>query len=335
MSSLANKYISDTYEGLLQNNDDSFTQGSISRLYDGAGKGSCLSLGLSGDGIMVDDLQVGELNYPNNTNGAGRGSFLISLSTNEMGFRPNTSTINEIVNLLYPVGTVIMFDNAIDPNQKYENTKWERIAQGTTLVGVGGGFELGSNVSDWTREVQLPRHYHGVGRFKGRITAKKTVNNQTKTYYRVGRTAKAGVSMNTVRAYGGYTSNGWYYLPTNVVRWGSTFRYVDNDSEDNADPQYPVDAGNPNNDNPIFIIAKEQSLPTQGWVSDSGDYKGRRKPGNEGTRGEDWVLNDGGDRDKAIITTVQYSFNSTGKEPKLKIDITPPAYGVYAWRRLE
>jgi hypothetical protein len=88
-----------------------------------------------------------------------------------------------------------------------------------------------------------------------------------------------------------------------------------------------------NNDNGIFIIAKDQPLPDKGWVSEDISYIARRAHGNSGTRGNDIILSDGYDQDKAIITTSQFSFDTKGQEPTIALNVTPPSYGVFIWKR--
>jgi hypothetical protein len=268
MSSLKTQYISETYTRLIHNRSgEALPETGKGVFYDGLGREASINIGRKGQGIAVKgNLRVGNLTFPQTGNGVEHGSIMVHLSANKIDFKKNETIISEIVDLIHPVGSIIMTVTSENPSTRFANTTWERIAKGEAIVGVGGSeFEIGSNGFPWSKGVELPKHYHGIGRFLGRDTG------------------------------------------------GS--REID--------------------DNAVFITAKGLDLPEEGWNIPDGEdlFVGRRCSGNTGSRGQDWVLKNGYEKDKAMITTTQFAFNSTGDDPEMIVDVTPPSYAVYVWKR--
>lgn len=76
---------------------------------------------------------------------------------------------SEITDFVYPVGSIVSFSTAVDPNNLYPGTTWVAYAQGRTEVGVGSadgmswaGGQLRGNVSHTLTESQMPTHNHSV-----------------------------------------------------------------------------------------------------------------------------------------------------------------------------
>lgn len=88
--------------------------------------------------------------------------------------------LNEnIINIIYPVGIIVEFNNSVDPNVIYSGTVWSHYGKGRVTVGVSDI----SNDPTWTKDIgiihgqfihqltisQLPPHNHDVNRFSGVI----------------------------------------------------------------------------------------------------------------------------------------------------------------------
>jgi hypothetical protein len=89
MSSLQDLYIADSYDGLLHAGGEPIGATGKSKIYDGSGQETALSLGLDGNGATVSgslstsDLKVGELTFPKV--GDTVGSVVVQVSPTELG----------------------------------------------------------------------------------------------------------------------------------------------------------------------------------------------------------------------------------------------------------
>lgn len=355
MSSLGKEYIADTYQGLLHNGGSNLSSVALERFFDGAGNSTSLYLSISGIGVGADNFEAGGIKYPTDTGGKGRGAVLTSTSSNQLGFKDQPEFFKDLLNLMYPVGAVFMSESERNPSERFIGTEWEQISKGKAVVGVGDGFNVGSNEASWTEGIKIPPHYHGVGRFKGRDKPRSGVTYLAVIY----KSSNPRQSHNLAdflnrftKRIGGYRTFNrgkiYHYWPTNVDANAINYPRESNSqlwkySPPAQDPPsagvernyLPIDEGDTANDDIIFIIAKKQELPEKGWVSLNGDYIARRKGGNRGVRGIDWEMVDGGGREQAVITTTQYNFNDEGEDASITIDTTPPAHGLYVWRRLK
>ena len=78
---------------------------------------------------------------------------------------------NNIYNAIYPIGTVLQFDNATNPNNSFTGTVWEQITDGraaraatSPTAGTGTG-QIGSVAGSDTSNIavtNLPGHTHGM-----------------------------------------------------------------------------------------------------------------------------------------------------------------------------
>lgn len=80
----------------------------------------------------------------------------------------------DILNMVYPVGSIYMSVNSTSPATLFGGT-WVAIAEGRTLVGVGTGTDINGDTMTWTSEAEggeyfhtltvdeIPSHHHDVG----------------------------------------------------------------------------------------------------------------------------------------------------------------------------
>ena len=88
MSSFTDKYIADTYKGVIHSGGVEIPETGRSRLYDGAGNSTALSIGRTGQGIEVDGpLKVGSLTYAQDNGGAGVGALVTHVAPNVLGLQ--------------------------------------------------------------------------------------------------------------------------------------------------------------------------------------------------------------------------------------------------------
>jgi len=150
MSSLTNTKINVTYTGVLHSNGAAIPQTGLQFVYDGAGNQSSFAVGRDGQGATVSG-------------------------------RLNCTTLNvtnpiDIINLIYPVGSVILNMTGASPTGYLPGTTWVQISQGRFLVGTGTGYdsrgtpsfyEHGGVAGYYTQSFtfSLPYHRHGTGGF--------------------------------------------------------------------------------------------------------------------------------------------------------------------------
>ena len=261
MSSLFNKKIKDTFQGVLHVNAEELPDTGQVPVFDGLGNKSALSLGKEGAGAKVSaPFTVNNLEYPSDTAGTTTGSIMIQLSSNKLGFKDVSELFLDFVNLLYPINSVILTTDNINPGSRLAGTKWIQVSKGEVVAGVGSGdFVVGDNLGSYTRSVAVPDHYHGIGQFK-----KET-----------------------------------------------------------------------NNDLHVIIARDDTRLPATGWIDNNNTYWVRQNNGDGTGRGQDTQVSDGATKTRAAITTKPFAYTGGALSPSVDIDIKPPAYGVYVWKRTE
>lgn len=273
MGTLSNKYIARSYYGYLHADGKELPETGRVLLYDGNGNESSLYVGREGEGVLVDGpLQVGELKYPEGGSEEMVGSVVTHLSSGQLAIKPYKNLLLEIIDIMFPIGTVTVSVRDENPSDRLVGTRWERVGEAQVLIGIGDNavFEVESNEYAYNKIVDIPPHYHGVGRFsRGSI-------------------------------------DGWT---------GSS-----NATE--------------NNDNTLNITARNLPLPQKGWESKDKSYAGRISRGNAGGTNYFATLSSGYDQDKAMVTTTQLSFEDGSSQQQVELDITPPSYGVYIWKRI-
>ena len=124
-NALTDTNISTTYAGVLHAQGEPIPATGLKAVYDGVGNKSSLSVGRDGQGIKVtgtieaDAIAVG---------GGGL----------------DVSSVQAIVDLIYPVGALLITTNSTAPS--YPGTTWEAEAEGKFIAGVGTGTDS-NNVS--------------------------------------------------------------------------------------------------------------------------------------------------------------------------------------------
>lgn len=162
--SLENQFISDGYVGQLHIGFQTLSSGPVFPVFDGKGNRSSLSVAASGYGASV----TGSLT-------AGNVTF------------PSVGPPIRLIDLFYPVNSVLLsFDN-VNPSVRFTGTTWSQVSQGKFLVGTGTGtdgnntsktFTPGSNTGgDYSTTLtsdQVPDHYHYVA-----VNQTSTANGST------------------------------------------------------------------------------------------------------------------------------------------------------------
>lgn len=156
--------ISDTFRGVLHAKGAPIPENGVETVYDGEGFSSALKIGRNK--VIIDgELEViGNLNFQDN------------------GLDANS--IKEIVDKIYPVGSVYLSINSVNPGVGlFTGTTWEQVAQGKFLAGVGTGTDTGNDTktivagNDYLnnvakagagkynhqlQETEMPRHKHNL-----------------------------------------------------------------------------------------------------------------------------------------------------------------------------
>ena len=84
---------------------------------------------------------------------------------------PTTDTRADIVNHIYPVGSIFLSFTNVNPSVRFTGTTWVQVSQGRFVVGVGTGndgiqnkiFEAGNNTGEYTHQLtiaEMPSHTH-------------------------------------------------------------------------------------------------------------------------------------------------------------------------------
>ena len=75
--------------------------------------------------------------------------------------------ISEIINLIYPVGSIYMSVNSTNPGELFGGT-WKQI-QGRFLLGQGSGYsagEIGGEANHTLTVAEMPSHYHAYATYQ-------------------------------------------------------------------------------------------------------------------------------------------------------------------------
>lgn len=194
MSSFLDKFIADTYHGVLHSDADISVSG-LSEIFDGDGNQSSLSLGRVNNGARITGtlqatnatidqvLTAGTVNTDNL--GVSRLNALeinaLSLSANSIITQnlkagnvtyPTSLTDISLFSLLYPVGSIYLNVLDVNPGSYFTGTTWIKQSEGRFLVGagigydqngVGRGFGVGTNNGEYYHQLtenEIPSHTH-------------------------------------------------------------------------------------------------------------------------------------------------------------------------------
>jgi len=195
-TNLTNSNISETYQGVLHANGELPPSGQA-QIYDGVGNKSAITLGQEDGGITI----TGNLNVEGSINGNSITGNTISGG----GF----SKSQEIIDLVYPVGSVYISIDAANPDDRFlgANTTWVRVAEGKFIAGVGTGTDeksetetieegdTGKGEYDVTLDIsQIPAHTHGgVMRYEqsGGALTEQNQSGRPEDYSSYGRNTNA------------------------------------------------------------------------------------------------------------------------------------------------
>lgn len=155
MSALTNQFISDAYIGQLHTGSVSLSTlqtGATTAIYDGLGGISSISLGLSGSGATITGI----------------------LTANNVIY-PTSSVLITLIDLLYPVGAIILSINDSNPGSRFVGTTWEQTSKGRFIAGVGTGTDRNDtsktyaagndNTGEYSHAMtndEIPSHYHYI-----------------------------------------------------------------------------------------------------------------------------------------------------------------------------
>jgi hypothetical protein len=192
MSSFLDKFIADTYNGLLHS-DSGLGESGISQIFDGDGNKSALSLGRENEGAKItgnlnaasasidQDLVVGgDITSDDITgdaikaNSIDTGTIIItnSLQAAKVNY-PVSNSVVSIFELIYPIGSIYLNVLDINPGSVFSGTTWVKVSEGRFLVGVGSGndgstnktFTVGDNYGEYDHKLsvgEMPSHTHSL-----------------------------------------------------------------------------------------------------------------------------------------------------------------------------
>lgn len=149
---LTDQFISDTYGSVLHVGLTSINTNGVTKVEDGLGNVTSLSIGLSGSGATITGkLTAGNIEYPENP------------------------IFIKFIDWLYPVGSVILSTETTNPSARFTGTNWTQVSQGRVIVGAGTGtdknnitktFEIGDYLDGEYEhnltEGEIPDHYHHI-----------------------------------------------------------------------------------------------------------------------------------------------------------------------------
>ena len=125
-NALTDTNISTTYAGVLHAQGEPIPATGLKVVYDGIGNKSSLSIGRDGQGIRVTGTIYAD-----------------SINVGSGGLDPGS--VQEIVNLIYPVGTIVITASSTMPS--YPGTIWVQEAKGKFIAGVGTGNDGSDSVA--------------------------------------------------------------------------------------------------------------------------------------------------------------------------------------------
>jgi hypothetical protein len=86
---------------------------------------------------------------------------------------PSTDTRADIVNHIYPVGSIFLSFTNVNPSVRFTGTSWVQVSQGRFVAGVGTGndgiqnkvFAAGNNTGEYEHQLsitEIPNHSHPI-----------------------------------------------------------------------------------------------------------------------------------------------------------------------------
>jgi microcystin-dependent protein len=166
---LSNQYIKDTFDGILHMNGDPLPINGTSKVYDGVGNVSSLSVGRSDSGISVSGTVSADKLY----------GFTVEANQLKAGNvnYPVSGSVQNLIDLIYPVGSVY-FSTVERSPAAFFGGSWARTAEGRFVGGVGTGTDQNGNTRNF-----------GVGNGSGEYQtalSDSTIPSHTHTGYVIG-----------------------------------------------------------------------------------------------------------------------------------------------------
>jgi len=160
-ASLENQFISDRYTSLLHLSGHNITA-DLDFVYDGKGNNSPIQLSdarvVIGAGNATVDVDIIE--------------DCVTISNVKYPYSSTTTTLYDII---YPVNSIYLTVDNINPGTRFTGTVWELVSEGKFLAGVGTGSDKNGNngtiregdldsfgeYEHRLTEAEMPRHKHG------------------------------------------------------------------------------------------------------------------------------------------------------------------------------
>jgi hypothetical protein len=220
MSSLQNKFISETYTGLLHS-DGALSASETRIIYDGTGQASALSVGLADNGASItgllnsDTLKVGDLTYPFTTGNTGDIIYQKSATEIDRISKLPSSSLADVtyssddIKYIHPSSITLKKSGLVsnvfvpyqgDTNYKIASNMFIRNAGSGVAVGTGS-YQISKN--NWTDidlnsviSVHTGENNPIIAILSINITDSdntfQTTSDQTTTFYATGTTGSGG-----------------------------------------------------------------------------------------------------------------------------------------------
>ena len=107
------------------------------------------------DGTVIDSFGDVEIELENKQDSLVSGTNIKTINNQSILGSGNL----DILNMVYPVGSIYMSVNSTSPATLFGGT-WEAISQGRTLVGVGTGTDINGDSMTWTAEAEGGEYLH-------------------------------------------------------------------------------------------------------------------------------------------------------------------------------
>jgi hypothetical protein len=151
-ASLENQFISDRYTSLLHLSGSSITA-VLDSVHDGLGNATP---------IQISDARVV----------IGAGSSIIDVNEDEASVSinniqlPTASTATTLYDVIFPVNSIYLTVDNINPGTRFTGTVWELVSEGRYLAGVG----TGSDINGVSETVNVESNSDNIGEYEHRLT---------------------------------------------------------------------------------------------------------------------------------------------------------------------
>jgi microcystin-dependent protein len=121
LPNLTDQFVADTFKGVLHTANVPVNDENLPPVYDGLGNKSALRLGAT-KVLMGEEIQLGDFKF----------SYEI------------------LINLIFPIGSIFLSIDDVNPSTRMVGTTWERVSQGKFIAGVGTGTDQNSSVRSFS-----------------------------------------------------------------------------------------------------------------------------------------------------------------------------------------